>query len=156
MRIIQKKCPACQNDFEAKRKNQIYCSAYCREDTNNGKLKAKYQHIQALEKDQVINDQYKTKFKNAIRIVALEYDENGLNDEIIFEGKRYKKDIRSSQLIRPMGLIFSNVTTKKANFRIAVYIPDEKAICLAAHSSLFSVSNEVVYRLVPKKKKPTS
>ena len=86
----------------------------------------------------------------------MEYDENGLNDEIIFEGKRYKKDIRSSQLIRPMGLIFSNVTTKKANFRIAVYIPDEKAICLAAHSSLFSVSDEVVYRLVPKKKKPTS
>ncbi|PWK15464.1 hypothetical protein LV89_04990 [Arcicella aurantiaca] len=155
MRIIQKKCPACQNDFEAKRKNQIYCSPYCREDTNNGKLKAKYQHLQTLEKEQTINDQYKLKFKNAIRIIAVEYDENGQNEEIAFEGKRFKKDIRSSRLLRPLGLSFCDVMTKQSNFRIAVYIPDEKAICIAARSSSFSPNDEIVYRLISKQKKLT-
>ena len=156
MIIIQKKCPACQNDFEAKRKNQIYCSTYCREDTNNGKLKAKYQHIQALEKEHAINEQYKAAFKNAIRIVVVEYEEGGNNEIIQFEKKSFKKDIRSPQLIRQLGLSFGRDNPHPKGTRVAIYIPIENAICLLPNYSSFSVNDGVVYRLVPKKKKPTS
>lgn len=48
------KYTACQNDFEAKRKNQIYCSQDCKNDANNDKIKTKYHYLKALEKEQVI------------------------------------------------------------------------------------------------------
>jgi hypothetical protein len=156
MRVIHKKCPTYQNDFEAKRKNQIYCSQDCKNDANNDKIKTKYHYLKALEKEHAINEQYKVVFKNAIRIVLVEYDEDGNNETILFEKKSFKKDIRSPQLIRQLGLSFGHDSPYPKGTRVAIYIPMENAICLPPNYSSFSVNDGVVYRLVPKKKKPTS
>lgn len=148
MKTIYKKCPVCQNDFEAKRKNQIYCSQDCKTDANNDKIKTKYHHLKTLEKENVINDQYKVKFKNAIRIVLVDYDENGKNETIQFEKKSFEKDIRSPQLMRQLGLSFKYENPFPKGTRVAVYIPQENAICLLPNYSSFSTNDEVVYKLI--------
>ena len=155
MRVIYKKCPVCQNDFEAKRKNQIYCSQDCKNDANNDKIKTKYHYLKALEKEHAISEQYKAAFKNAIRIVVVEYNEGGNNEIIQFENKSFKKDLLSPQLVRPLGLSFRRENPFSKGTRGAVYIPMENAICLLPNNSSLSVSDEVVYRLIPKNKKPT-
>ena len=48
MRKFDRICPACNNQFEAKRRNQIYCTETCRADINNDKLKTKFKSIKTL------------------------------------------------------------------------------------------------------------
>jgi hypothetical protein len=93
---------------------------------------------------------------DAIRIVLVKYDEGGNNEIIQFENKSFKKDIRSPQLVRPLGLSFRRENPVSKGTRGAVYIPTENAICLLPNYSSFSVNDGVVYRLIPKKKKLTS
>ena len=85
----------------------------------------------------------------------VEYDEGGNNEIIQFENKSFKKDIRSPQLVRPLRLSFRRENPFSKGTRVAVYIPMENAICLLPNYSSLSVSDEVVYRLIPKNKKPT-
>lgn len=37
MKVISKICTTCQTPYEAKRKNQLYCTDDCRTDANNQK-----------------------------------------------------------------------------------------------------------------------
>ena len=151
MRVIHKICPFCQTTFEAKRKNQFYCTDDCRVDANNDKLKAKYHNIKTLEKEKEMGDQYKAKFLNAIRIVLVDYDEKGDNDVITFEGKKFKIQPISAKYMQQFGLTFIEDSVSKKGVRVAVYIPHENAICLLSRYSSFSY-NEVTYRLMKKKK----
>lgn len=151
MRVIHKICPFCQTTFEAKRKNQVYCTSDCREDTNNDKFKAKYHNIKTLEKEKEMGDQYKAKFLNAIRIVLVDYDEADKNEIITFEGKRFKKEAVSLQFMSQLGLAFKQESLRNG-VRVAVYIPHENAICLLSHYSSYSSNEEATYRLMKKKK----
>jgi hypothetical protein len=152
MRVIHKICPFCQTTFEAKRKNQSYCTDDCRADANNDKLKAKYHNIKTLEKEKEMGDQYKAKFLNAIRIVLVDYDEKGDNDVITFEGKKFKIQLISAKYMQQFGLTFIKDSVSKKGVRVAVYIPHENAICLLARYSSLSSNEEVTYRLMKKKK----
>ena len=151
MRVIHKICPACQTTFVAKRRNQLYCTPDCREDVNNDKLKAKYHNIKTLEKDKEVSDQYKAQFLNAIRIVMLDYDEQGKNEVISFEGRRFKKEATPPKFMSLLGLTFKEASVKDGK-RVAVYIPQENAICLLAKHIAYSPNEEVTYRLIKKKK----
>ena len=152
MRVIHKICPACHTTFVAKRRNQLYCTPECREDVNNDKLKAKYHNIKTLEKEKEVSDQYKAKFLNAIRIVVVEYDEQDKNGVITFEGKKYKKEATSPQIMVQLGVAFKEGAANQKGRRIAVYIPQENAICLLAKHIAYSPNEEVTYRLIKKKK----
>lgn len=151
MRLIHKICPVCQTTFVAKRRNQLYCTPECREDVNNDKLKAKYHNIKNLEKDKAINDQYKAKFLEAIRIVMVDYDENGKNNVITFEGKKFRKEPTSLQFMSQLGLAFKEAAVREGR-RVAMYIPQESAICLLPKYITYSPNEEVTYRLIKKKK----
>lgn len=155
MRVVHKICPVCQTTFEAKRRNQVYCTDDCRADANNDKLKAKYHNMKTLEKDKEISDQYKGKFVNAIRIVVIEYDEKDKNEMITFEGKRFKKEAVSPELISILGLTFKKESLQDGS-RVAVYIPQESAIYLLDNFSHYSSNQEVTYRLMKKKKVTSS
>ena len=128
MRVLNKICPACQTTFEAKRKNQLYCTDDCRANTNNDKLKAKYHHIVTLEKQKEIADKYKAKFLRATRIMVIDYDENAKNDVITFERKEYRKE--SSHYVKKVGFTLTSESIGEKNSRLAVYIPLEKALCV--------------------------
>lgn len=156
MRVIHKICPFCQTTFEAKRKNQFYCTDDCRADANNDKLKAKYHNIKTLEKEKEMGDQYKAKFLNAIRVVLVEYDEEDKNEVITFEGKKFKKDPIPPQFMLQLGLTFREASIQQKNVRVAVYIPQENAICLLPNYSYYSSNEEVTYRLIKKKKAITT
>ena len=91
MRVFDKICPACQTTFEAKRRNQLYCTPECRADINNDKLKAKFNNIKTLEKDKVMGDKFKAAYLSAIRMVAIEYDPKDKSEIITFEGRKYEK-----------------------------------------------------------------
>ena len=155
MRLVHKICPVCQTTFVAKRRNQLYCTPECREDVNNDKLKAKYHNLKTLEKEKEISDQYKAKFLNAIRIVMVDYDERDKNEVITFEGKRFKKEATSPKLMSLLGLAFKEESSKNGR-RVAIYIPQENAICLLPKYFSYSSNEEVTYRLIKKKKVVTS
>lgn len=152
MRVIHKICPACQTTFVAKRKNQLYCTPECREDVNNDKLKAKYHNIKTLEKEKQISDQYKAKFLNAIRVVLVDYDEQGKNEVVTFEGKKFRKDPTALPFMVQFGLAFKEEAANQEGRRVAVYIPHENAICLLPKYVSYSPNEGVTYRLINKKK----
>ena len=77
MRVFDKTCPACQTTFEAKRRNQLYCTPECRADINNDKLKAKFNNIKTLEKEKSVGDKYKAAYLSAVRIVKIDFDRKG-------------------------------------------------------------------------------
>lgn len=151
MRVIHKICPACQTTFVAKRRNQLYCTPECREDVNNDKLKAKYHNIKILEKEKEVSDQYKDQFLHAIRIMLVDYNEQEKNEVITFEGKRFKKEATSPKFMSLMGLSFEKASVKDGK-RVAIYIPQENAICLLDKHIAYSPNEEVTYRLIKKKK----
>jgi hypothetical protein len=151
MKVISKICPTCQTPFEAKRKNQLYCSDDCRADANNQKQTAKYHNIKTLEKDKAIGDRYKADFLNAIRIVMVDYDEDGKNEVITFEGRKYKKDATSAKIMPQFGFAFQEGSVKNGR-RVSVYIPQESAICLLDKYIRYASNEEITYRLMRKKK----
>ena len=152
MRVLNKICPACQTTFEAKRKNQLYCTDDCRADTNNDKLKAKYHTIATLEKEKEIADKYKARFLQATIIIVIDYDENAKNDVITFENKKFRKEQISSHYIKQIGLMLTSESIGENNSRLAVYIPHEKALSVLHPFSPSSTNEEVTYRLIKKKR----
>ena len=155
MKVNSKTCPTCQNPFEAKRKNQIYYTDDCRADANNKKQTAKYHNIKTLEKDKARGDRYKARFLESIRVVMMDYDENGKNDVITFESKKFKKETISAQFISQLGLAFKQNSIENG-VRVAVYIPQKSAICLLPKYSTYSSNEEVTYLLMKKQKAVSS
>jgi hypothetical protein len=69
-------CPTCNKEFQAKRKNKIYCSDTCRAEVNNEKLRDKIKSLKTLESKSNLGDKYKAAYSSAIRVVEIEYDQD--------------------------------------------------------------------------------
>jgi endogenous inhibitor of DNA gyrase (YacG/DUF329 family) len=89
---ITKNCPHCKKDFQARRKNQLYCSTECKTDANNAVLKGRY----ALFKKQAPeNEILKEKLKTlrtfiSEQIIVLKTVEKLDEKTILYEGRIYK------------------------------------------------------------------
>lgn len=131
MRVSIKNCPACQDEFQAKRKNQIYCSSDCRADINNNKLRLRIQNTKNLEKNNTVGEKYKAAYLAAIRIVNVQYNYSYSDKEeiIIFEGLKYKFYAHKENILYSMGITLQDHSIK-GNARTAIYIPKEESIYL--------------------------
>jgi hypothetical protein len=148
MRVFNKTCPACQTTFEAKRRNQLYCTPECRADTNNDKLKAKFNNIKTLEKDKVMGDKYKAAYLSAIRIVEIDFNDRDKNDIITFENRKFEKVYSDMEKVQEIGL-YMGAKSVRDNKRTAIFFPQEGLLCFLPYHSSFS-SNGVTYRLMKK------
>ncbi len=148
MRVFNKTCPACQTTFEAKRRNQLYCTPECRADVNNDKLKAKFNNIKTLEKDKVMGDKYKAAYLSAIRIVEIDFNDRDKNDIITFENRKFEKVYSDMERVQEIGL-YMGAKSVRDNKRTAIYFPQEGLLCFLPYHSSFS-SNGVTYRLMKK------
>ena len=151
MRVFDKTCPACQTTFEAKRRNQLYCTPECRADINNDKLKAKFNNIKTLEKDKVMGDKYKAAYLSAIRVIEIEYDRQQKNEIITFEGRRFEKVIPNPEPLREVGIYLGEKSVNN-NKRTAIFIPQDGLLCFL--SSYSYSANTVTYRLMKKASPP--
>lgn len=149
MRVFDKTCPACQRAFEAKRRNQLYCSSECRADVNNNKLKAKFNNIKTLEKAKSLGDQYKAAYLSAIRIVEIDFNVKDKNDIITFENKKFEKVASNMDALTGMGL-FMGVKSVKDNKRTAVFFPQHGLLCFLPYYNQLTSNSGVTYRLVKK------
>jgi predicted nucleic acid-binding Zn ribbon protein len=149
MRVFDRTCPVCQKAFEAKRRNQVYCSPECRADLNNDKLKAKFQSIKTLEQQKHTGDQYRMAFLSAVRIVQIDYDYDQKNETILFEGKKFEKISLDTDVLKSMGVELNSNAIQEGK-RVAVYIPQQGLLCFLRYDSY--ATNGVTYRLIPKKK----
>lgn len=147
MRVFDKICPACQTAFEAKSRNQLYCSPECRADINNDKLKAKFNNIKILEKEKNLGDKYKAAYLSAIRIVEIDFDRKDKNDIITFEGRKFERVTPNPEPLREFG-IYLGEKAAKGDKRIAVFIPQEGLLCFL--SSYSYSANNITYRLIKK------
>ena len=127
MRVSIKNCSACQKEFQANRKNQIYCSSYCRADINNDKLRIRIQNTKHLEKKNIIGEKYKMAFLTAIRIITIQYNYSENGDIVKFGGMKFKLYSTKENIIYSMGIILSDYSIKE-NTRTAIYIPKEESI----------------------------
>jgi len=150
MRVFDKTCPACQTTFEAKRRNQLYCSPECRADVNNDKLKAKFNNIKTLEKEKSMGDKYKTAYLSATRIVEIDFNDRDKNDIITFENRKFEKVYSDMEKVQEIGL-YMGAKSVRDNKRTAIYFPQEGLLCFLPYHSSFS-SNGVTYRLMKKSK----
>jgi hypothetical protein len=83
--------------------------------------------------------------------VTVDFEENGKNDVITFEGKRFEKKTISPQLMPQLGLAFKEEAVTNGR-RMAVYIPQQKVICLLDNYINNTPNEEITYRLIKKKK----
>jgi hypothetical protein len=146
MRIFEKTCPACQTDFEAKRRNQLYCSPECRADVNNDKLKAKFNTIRTLEKDKKTGDKFIHAFLTAIRVVEVDYEQRG--DFIFFEGRKFERVVPNPEPLRALGVYLGD-NSVKGDKRIAIYMPQEGLLCFNSSDSYSAVT--LTFRLAKPK-----
>lgn len=90
---LLKQCPQCSTSFQARRKNQDYCSTECRIDHNNQVAKERYA-ISKVEVPKVDVLQQKVKrledFLNSLTIViqGVEYIDS---DTIRYMGRKYRR-----------------------------------------------------------------
>ena len=147
MRVFDKTCPMCQTIFQAKRRNQLYCTPECRADINNDKLKAKFNNIKTLEKQKSVGDKYKAAYKSAIRIVEIDFDHKEKNDVITFEGRKFEKVIPNPEPLREYG-IYLGEKAAKGDKRTAIFIAQEGLLCFL--SSYAYSANNVTYRIIKK------
>jgi hypothetical protein len=150
MRVFDKTCPACQTTFEAKRRNQLYCTPECRADINNDKLKAKFNNIKTIEKDKVMGDKFKAAYLSAIRIVATEYDPKDKNEIITFEGRKYEKIASDMKPMEELGIRLGEKSVQD-NQRVAVFFPKNALLCFMPRFNSFSSFNTgVTYQWIEK------
>ena len=156
MRVFDKTCPVCQIAFEAKRRNQLYCSPECRADINNDKLKAKFNNIRTLEKQKSVGDKYKAAYLSAIRIVEIDFVTKDKNDIITFENRKFEKVASDMEIVQEIGL-YMVAKSVRDNKRTAIFFPQEGLLCfLRSYSSYSSYSsNGVTYQIMKKKKVET-
>ena len=148
MRVFDKTCPACQTAFEAKRRNQLYCSPECRADINNDKLKAKFNNIKTLEKEKSIGEKYKAAYLSTIRVVEIDFDAKEKNDIITFENRKFEKVASDMESVQEIGL-YMGIKSVRDNKRTAIFFPQEGLLCFLRTHSSYS-SNGVTYRLMKK------
>jgi hypothetical protein len=148
MRVFDKTCPVCQTVFEAKRRNQFYCSSDCRADFNNDKLKAKFNNIKTLEKEKNIGNQYKDAYLSAIRIVEIDFDNKDKNEFITFEGRKFKKLDSNIEIVKEIGLHLG-AKSVRGNKRTAIFYPQEGLLWFLPYYSMYS-SDGVTYHLIQK------
>ncbi|MBC7408708.1 MAG: hypothetical protein H7339_10000 [Arcicella sp.] len=153
MRVFDKTCPVCQIAFEAKRRNQLYCSPECRADINNDKLKAKFNNIRTLEKQKSVGDKYKAAYLSAIRIVEIDFDTKDKNDIITFENRKFEKVASDMEIVQEIGL-YMVAKSVRDNKRTAIFFPQEGLLCFLRSYSSYS-SNGVTYQIMKKKKVET-
>jgi hypothetical protein len=149
MRVFNKICPACQSTFEAKRRNQLYCSPECRADINNDKLKAKFQSIKTLEKQKDVGNQYMNAYLSAIRVVQIDFDNDLKNDTIMFEGRKFERLSYDTDALRDLGIRLDS-NASQGNKRTAIFLPQKGLLCFLQYDSYYS--DGVTYRLAVKKK----
>lgn len=148
MRVFDKTCPACGTAFEAKRRNQLYCSPECRADINNDKLKAKFNNIKILEKEKSMGDKYKAAYLSAIRIVEIDFNDREKNDIITFENRKFEKVYSDMEKVQEIGLYMGSKSVRDDK-RTAIFFPQEGLLCFLPYHSSFS-SNGVTYRIIKK------
>jgi hypothetical protein len=149
MRTFDRTCPVCQNDFEAKRRNQLYCSPECRADINNDKLKAKFQSIKTLEQQKNTGDQYRMAFLSAMRVVQINFDKELKNETIMFEGKKFEKVALDIDVLKNIGISLG-ANAVQEDKRTAIFLPHEGLLCFLRSYSY--ATHGVTYRLIPTKK----
>ena len=155
MRTFSKICPMCQKSFDAKRRNQLYCSPECRSDINNQKLKAKFNNIKTLENDKSINEKYKKAYQESVRVVLLDYDEKDKNEIIKFEGKKFKKESNNMDYIKSFGVSLGEKSVN-GNSRIGIYAETHGLLCfMPRYNSYSSYNDGVTYKLIKKVVPPT-
>lgn len=148
MRVFDKTCPACQTAFEAKRRNQLYCTPECRADINNDKLKAKFNNIKTLEKEKNVDDQYKAAYLSVIRIVAIDFNDRDKNDILTFENKKFEKVDAEMKKVQEIGL-HRGAKSVRDSKRTAIFFPQEGLLGFLPYYSSYS-SNGVIYRIIKK------
>jgi len=150
MRVFNKTCPVCQTTFEAKRRNQLYCTPECRADINNDKLKAKFNNIKTLEKEKNLGNQFKVAYLSATRIVAIEYDQKDKNEIITFEGRKYEKINPDTNPLEELGIKLGEKSVQD-NQRVAVFFPKDALLCfMPRYNSFSSFNSSVTYQWVEK------
>lgn len=147
MRVFDKTCPACQTTFQAKRRNQLYCTPECRADINNDKLKAKFNNIKILEKEKDMSDKYKAAYLSAIRIVEIDFDRQQKNETITFEGRKFELIAPDIDALREFGIYLGEKAVKDDK-RTAIFIAQEGLLCFL-RSYVYS-ANGATYRLIKK------
>lgn len=120
MRVFHKTCTVCHTAFEAKHRNQLYCTPECRADINNDKLKAKFNNIKTLEKEKTLGDQYKAAYLSAVRIVEIDFDRKEKNDVITFEGRKFEKVFPNPKPLREFGIFWEKELPKVINGRLSL------------------------------------
>ena len=147
MRVFDKTCPMCQTTFQAKRRNQLYCTPECRADINNDKLKAKFNNIKTLEKQKNLGDKHKAAYKSAIRIVEIDFDRKEKNDVITFEGRKFERITPNPEPLREFD-IYLGEKAAKDDKRTAIFIHGDGLLCFL--SSYAYSANSVTYRIMKK------
>lgn len=148
MRVFDRTCPACNNQFEAKRRNQIYCTATCRTDINNDKLKTKFNSIKTLQKTSQEGEQYKSAFLTAARLVEIEFDSEQNNERYNFEGKKFERIAYDIDVLREYGISLGEKSVN-GNKRVAIYIPQRGLLCFL--KSYVLSARGLTYQLIEKK-----
>ena len=98
-----------------------------------------------------MGDRYKADFLETIRVVMVDYDEDGKNEVITFEGRKYKKDAIAAKIMPQLGFAFQERSVRNGR-RVALYVPQESAICLLPKYIQYASNEEITYRLMQKKK----
>jgi hypothetical protein len=147
MRVFDKICPVCNNQFEAKRRNQIYCSSTCRADINNDKLKTKFNSIKTLEKMSQAGEHYKSAFLSAARVVEIEFDSEQNHERYSFEGRKFERIAYDIDVLREYGISLGEKSVD-GNKRVAIYIPHRGLLCFL--KSYILSARGLTYRLIKK------
>lgn len=94
-KAINKTCPHCQQPFQARRKNQLYCTEECRIDANNAVAKERYASFrQEAPQVEVLQQQVeKIKAQLAAQIVVIKVVKP-TEDTLTYAGHRYKSGKR--------------------------------------------------------------
>lgn len=148
MRKFDRICPACNNQFEAKRRNQIYCTETCRADINNDKLKTKFKSIKTLEKTSQEGEQYKAAFLTAARLIEIEFDSEQNNEKYNFEGKKFERIANDIDVLKEYGISLGEKSVN-GNKRVAIYIPQRGLLCFL--KSYVLSARGLTYQLIEKK-----
>lgn len=101
-RLILKKCPQCNKQFQAARKNQLYCSTSCRTDANNVVAKERYATFkEEVPKLDSIKNQLKKVQEYISGLTLIIYGVEKIDREtLLYNGKKYKRGRKIGQPIK--------------------------------------------------------
>jgi len=97
---ISKQCPQCSRPFQARRKNQFYCSTECRIDANNEIAKARYATFkeEAPKANAVQTELKKLKDYLASLTIVVQDVQEVDRDTITYGGRIYKRQAKLGRL----------------------------------------------------------